>query len=235
MERVARIVGGFPNDPQSRTWDELMLQPELNAVMGEDALVDVQKLNAKRFERDGLFAVTYHPLALHVARRLSDEFQYFENEQTDLTPRELVLLGGTFDHLHNGHKKLLSLAVSICSRRLIVGVTADSMLVHKKHAHLVESIEARKQAVRKYVAFLKPSLQVDCETITDPFGPAIVVPEAATIVVSTETLAGATKINDIREERGLPKVQIYACRRTESSTLSSSSIRDQLTARRRRG
>lgn len=229
------IVGCFPGDQsQGTTWDDLVLQPELNAVVGEDALVDVQALNARRFERDGLFAVTYHPLALHVARRLSSEFHYFENEHTDLTPHDLVLLGGTFDHLHNGHKKLLSLAVSICAKRMIVGVTADSMLVNKKLARLLESVDKRKRAVVAYVSFLKPSLEVDCETITDPFGPAIVVREATAIVVSTETLAGAAKINDIRRERGLPPLRIYACRRTESSSLSSSSIREQIAARERR-
>lgn len=72
------------------SWRELVLLPELNAVFGEDALVDVQRLNAQRFENDGLFAVTYHPLSMHIQRRLAPEFQYFENEQTDLAPRDVV-------------------------------------------------------------------------------------------------------------------------------------------------
>jgi pantetheine-phosphate adenylyltransferase len=220
--------------PDSKTWEELVLQPELNAVFGEDALVDVQRLNAQRFERDGLFAVTYHPLAMHVERRLAADVSYFENENADLTPHELVVLGGTFDHLHNGHKKLLSLAVNICSRRMIVGVTADSMLRKKAHAELVEPLEQRKGAVRDYIAFLNPRIAVDAVTIQDPFGPAIVIPEAAALVASTETLAGAAKINSIRLDRGLPKLHIFACRRTESSTLSSSSIREKIAASRSR-
>ena len=35
----------------------------------------------------------------------------------------VVALGGTFDHLHAGHKILLSMAASLASRKLIVGVT----------------------------------------------------------------------------------------------------------------
>lgn len=223
------IVGGFSNE-QSRSWESLVLLPELNAVFGEDALVDVQRLNAQRFEKDGLFAVTYHPLSMHVARRLAPEFRYFENEHTDLTPHDTVILGGTFDHLHNGHKKLLSLAVSICAHKMVIGVTADAMLTNKSHAELIDSLAKRKQAVRAYVRFLKPHLTLEVVTIEDPFGPSITIPEPAAIVVSTETVLGAAKINTIRVERALPKVYIYVCRRTESSTLSSSYIRERLAA-----
>ncbi|RLN50817.1 hypothetical protein BBJ29_002317 [Phytophthora kernoviae] len=184
----------------SKTWEDLVLEPELNAVFGEDELVDVQRLNAQRFERDGLFAVTYHPLAMHIQRRLAADVNYFENEHADLAPHDLVVLGGTFDHLHNGHKKLLSLAVSICAQRILIGVTADSMLTKKSDAELLEPLERRKRAVRAYLTFLNPQLTVDIVTIEDPFGPAIVIPEPAAMVVSTETLAGAAKINSIRQE-----------------------------------
>uniref|UniRef100_M4BIL4 Cytidyltransferase-like domain-containing protein n=1 Tax=Hyaloperonospora arabidopsidis (strain Emoy2) TaxID=559515 RepID=M4BIL4_HYAAE len=228
---VCRIVGaGVSSD--SKTWEDLVLLPELNAVFGEDASVNVQHLNAQRFEHDGLFAVTYYPLAMHIDRRLAADVNYFENEHADLTPHDLVILGGTFDHLHNGHKKLLSLAVGLCANRMIVGVTADRMLRRKVHAELLEPLEKRKCAVRAYIAFLNPTIMADIVTINDPFGPAIVVPEAAAMVVSTETLSGAAKINSIRVGRGLPKLHIFACRRTESSTLSSSCIRAKIAASR---
>ncbi|CAH0473703.1 unnamed protein product [Peronospora belbahrii] len=214
----------------STSWDDLMLLPDLNAVFAEDAFVNVEHLNAQRFKHEGLFAVTYHPLAMHVERRLGVNVKYFEDEHADLTPHDLVILGGTFDHLHNGHKKLLSLAVGICANRMIVGVTADRMLKQKSYAELLEPLGKRKSAVRAYIAFLNPNISADIVTIEDPFGPAIVVPEAAAMVVSTETLLGAIKINSIRVDRGLPKVHIFACRRTESSTLSSSCIREKIAA-----
>lgn len=37
-----------------------------------------------------------------------------------------VVLGGTFDHLHPGHKILLSMGAWIASRKLIVGVSGMS-------------------------------------------------------------------------------------------------------------
>lgn len=39
-----------------------------------------------------------------------------------------VVLGGTFDRLHNGHKILLSEALFRCSKKLTVGVTDESMI-----------------------------------------------------------------------------------------------------------
>ena len=36
-----------------------------------------------------------------------------------------VVMGGTFDRLHAGHKLLLSCAAAITSRRLVIGISAD--------------------------------------------------------------------------------------------------------------
>jgi pantetheine-phosphate adenylyltransferase len=38
----------------------------------------------------------------------------------------VVVLGGTFDHLHVGHKILLSMAACIASQKVIVGVTGET-------------------------------------------------------------------------------------------------------------
>jgi pantetheine-phosphate adenylyltransferase len=40
---------------------------------------------------------------------------------------DVVALGGTFDHLHAGHKILLSLGAWIAKRKIIVGVTGTSL------------------------------------------------------------------------------------------------------------
>lgn len=58
-----------------------------------------------------------------------------EQPQTNAEPKEehspafpVTALGGTFDHLHAGHKILLTMAASITTRKLIVGVTGSSSL-----------------------------------------------------------------------------------------------------------
>lgn len=40
----------------------------------------------------------------------------------------VVALGGTFDHLHAGHKILLSMAAWITEEKIIVGVTGEAYL-----------------------------------------------------------------------------------------------------------
>ncbi|KAJ0403720.1 hypothetical protein P43SY_003025 [Pythium insidiosum] len=226
-----RIVAGVAGEGMP-TWDALLLLPELNAVFGEEDHVNVQQMNAARLERDGLFAVAYHPLARFAQPYLRAELRYFEDEHTPLTLQDQILLGGTFDHLHNGHKKLLSLAVSVCRRHLIVGITSEAMLRHKANAELIESLETRQRNVLAFVQFLKPSLRVEFAVLEDPFGPAIQVDGPAGLVLSTETLPALPKIESIRRERGLAPLTAYVCRRTDASTLSSSFIRERLAASR---
>jgi phosphopantetheine adenylyltransferase/dephospho-CoA kinase len=51
----------------------------------------------------------------------------------DFKTHENVVLGGTFDRLHTGHKILLSEAVLRCTRKLTVGITDTSMLKCKTY------------------------------------------------------------------------------------------------------
>lgn len=54
-----------------------------------------------------------------------------ESSKYDKLENELfmnVVLGGTFDRLHSGHKILLSIAALFCNKKLTVGITDNSML-----------------------------------------------------------------------------------------------------------
>ncbi|RHY84036.1 hypothetical protein DYB26_010744, partial [Aphanomyces astaci] len=105
------------------------------------------------------------------------------------------------------------------------------MLQKKSLGHLIESIQERKSRVEAFLRDVHPHVAPTIITIDDPFGPAITSADISAIVVCTETQLGAVKINAIRADRGLHPLNIYVCRRTDASTLSSSYIREQLAKR----
>ena len=83
-----------------------------------------------------------------------------------------VAVGGTFDHLHIGHKLLLSAAVFLAdpgqsdenrqsSRRITIGITGDELLTKKKFADQMENWEQRQE---KIADFLESILIFSAET-----------------------------------------------------------------------
>lgn len=70
-----------------------------------------------------------------------------------------VAVGGTFDHLHIGHKLLLTMFAFVLGRRqqsdqpsvLTVGITGDALLVNKKFADQLESWKARQESTHDFL------------------------------------------------------------------------------------
>jgi phosphopantetheine adenylyltransferase len=73
-----------------------------------------------------------------------------------------VAVGGTFDHLHAGHKLLLTMATLLLEppgqsdkgRRIIVGITQDELLRNKRYASFLESWETRQRSVSDFLLAL---------------------------------------------------------------------------------
>lgn len=47
-------------------------------------------------------------------------------DSEDRTTYNVVALGGTFDHLHAGHKVLLTMGIFLAVKKLIIGVSCES-------------------------------------------------------------------------------------------------------------
>ena len=111
-------------------------------------------------------------------------------------------VGGTFDDLHLGHKLLLTCA-ALLSRKLVVGVTDEVMLVNKACGDLVKPLAARVAVVEQFVRAIAPSVQLQVLPISDAVGPAV-LPEVDALVVSDETFAGVAAVNTARAAAGAP-------------------------------
>ncbi|XP_075237464.1 bifunctional Phosphopantetheine adenylyltransferase - Dephospho-CoA kinase [Lycorma delicatula] len=121
-----------------------------------------------------------------------------------------VVLGGTFDRLHAGHKILLSEAVLHCQKKLTIGVTDINMLKSKKLWELIEPCSIRMKNVKEFLEDVEPRLKYDVIPISDMYGPTIETPEFEMIVVSAETINGGNKINELRKERGLNPMAVHS-------------------------
>jgi cytidyltransferase-like protein len=75
-------------------------------------------------------------------------------------PYRHVVLGGTFDRLHAGHRALLTAAAMLARSAITVGVTTGPMIGKKAHAGLIEPVEMRIAAVEAFIAGLAPDLEV---------------------------------------------------------------------------
>ncbi|KAG7451410.1 Nucleotidylyl transferase [Guyanagaster necrorhizus] len=121
----------------------------------------------------------------------------------------VTALGGTFDHLHAGHKILLSMGAWITSERLIVGITGDELLKNKAYKHVLEDIQTRKDRVRNFLTLFRPGIVYEIVIISDVYGPTGWDPNIQALVVSAETMSGAKAIISHRASQSLPALEIF--------------------------
>jgi phosphopantetheine adenylyltransferase len=73
------------------------------------------------------------------------------------------VLGGTFDHLHAGHKIMLTVAAASAAASLTVGLSVDELLAKKKCAAQLQTFDARAAALRDFVGGVHARLAVDIQ------------------------------------------------------------------------
>ncbi len=115
-----------------------------------------------------------------------------------------VALGGTFEPLHEGHKKLIDVAIRLGGRDITIGITSDRMARARIRSVLPFSIRAEN--VRQYI-MRKYGFEPEIVKITDPYGKTLEV-DFDYLVVSPETYEMALRINEKRLELGKRKIKI---------------------------
>ena len=119
---------------------------------------------------------------------------------------EKVVVGGTFDVIHKGHKVLLKKAFNL-SRFVSIGLTTDEyakkiksypVIGYGKRKKLLEDLLKREGWTKRY----------EIVPLNDPYGVTTSSEDVAAIVVSEETLGRAREINLIRRRKRLYPLDI---------------------------
>ncbi|KAI8777736.1 bifunctional coenzyme A synthase [Biomphalaria glabrata] len=198
-------------------------------MQGKNSLTDILKTSFSNIKSDLSFSL----LSIGSAESSSSsESEVLELLQT--YPN--VVLGGTFDQLHTGHKVLLTESCLRCDKKLTVGITDGERNKKKVLWELMEPYEVRWQKVDNFVKEVKPNIVLEAVKIFDPFGPTITDPDLQCIVVSDETKAGGASVNEERIKRGFSSLDMVtieliedSCHaEDEESKISSSSYRKRL-------
>ena len=122
-------------------------------------------------------------------------------------------------------------AALTCVEQLTVGVSDDALLKNKKNKDDIENIVERISKVGAFLRGIKKEkdLSLNIVAISDPFGPTITDHTIDAIIVSSETLMGAKKINQIRRDRSMKPLDVLITRRSMGATLSSTFLRNMQT------
>lgn len=139
-------------------------------------------------------------------------------------------MGGTFDHLHEGHKSLIKTALSL-SEKIVIGLTTEKLLKNKKFSSKLEDYKTRKNNLKIFIKSIADLSRVEIIELYDPYGPPVNEPEYEGIIVSHETYKTAVKINEIREKNGFKPLIIIIIpivKDKYNKKISSTAIRENL-------
>lgn len=133
-----------------------------------------------------------------------------------------VVVGGTFDCFHRGHEALLGRAFEV-GDEVHIGVTSDAFASKKGK---ISQYSERVEAVTRFASRLGKPFTIS--KLDDVYGETLQEGIDA-IVVSTETLKQAKKINALRKRRGLKPLEIFVVKKVLAEDLfpiSSTRIRE---------
>ncbi len=119
-----------------------------------------------------------------------------------------IMVGGTFDPLHDGHKTLIARSFELAGPggHVAIGLTTDAFASRKQHP--VRIFEERRKNLEKFIRSRNFPAEWSIEPLNDRYGSALDADFDA-LVVSEETLQAATEINRLRREHGKRKVDIH--------------------------
>jgi cytidyltransferase-like protein len=111
-----------------------------------------------------------------------------------------VATGGTFDHLHRGHRALLAKSFG-AGDFVVIGVTSDELALREGKRPDLRYHE-RVRLLKEYLRKDFPGRKFVIAKLDDYFGPGIASPDVQAIVVTGETASRVPIANKLRAEKG---------------------------------
>jgi len=118
-----------------------------------------------------------------------------------------AILGGTFDHFHLGHQKLIETAFSL-AEKVTIGISKPELYQNKVLPLSIEEYSLREQAVKDFIDSHFPSRVVKYVPITSKYGTTLTDQTIDAIIVSPDTEPVAKVINEERQSKNLPPLSI---------------------------
>ncbi len=157
-----------------------------------------------------------------------EKMKQFVRDTVGIPQHPHVIVGGSWDHFHAGHRYLLMAAFEH-GRQVDIGVTTDRMLadLEKDTAGRLEDIETRKQHVELFLDTFGLLERAEVLEIDDFRGNAVDA-DRGVLLCTEETLENAKNVNAERLERQKTPLNIAVLDRItgeDGSDISSSRIR----------
>lgn len=138
------------------------------------------------------------------------------------------IIGGTFDHLHEGHMYFLDAAFQE-SEYVTIGLTTDSMVEQKKLHNAIEDLKTRKDNLIQYLKDKKYETRSKIIPIEDIYGNSLTEKNLDAIFVTSLVLENANIINEKRVGLGLPPLTIEhvpVLKTSSGDVVSSTHVRE---------